>query len=214
MLLASSALPKALQRLGKEPVAWLFQQCANVWGYERYPQDHWHELQVFAVDGALFRTQETLQLRDNFGPGNTYSERQTPYPVLRLVALMNVRSHVLANAAISLYRRGEIPLAAEFIEAIPAHSVTLLDKGFVSADLLLKFQNGAANPHWRIPERKVWYPQNCCVTAIGLPSPDARLASGSIEKLSITATLAGLSGELRNPGQREDGIHFASCAAL
>ncbi|MCF4972765.1 IS4 family transposase, partial [Pseudomonas lactis] len=154
VLLANSALSKARQRLGKEPASWLFQQCANVWGYERYPKDHWHELQVFAVDGALFRTQETPQLRDHFGAGNTSSERQTPYPVLRLVALMNVRSHVLANAAISPYRRGEIPLAAEFVEAIPAHSVTLLDKGFFSADLLLNIQNGAANRHWLIPERK------------------------------------------------------------
>lgn len=154
VLLANSALSKARQRLGKKPVEWLFQQCANVWGYERYPQDHWHELQVFAVDGALFRTQETPQLRDHFGSGNTSSERQTPYPVLRLVALMNVRSHVLANAAISPYRRGEIPLAAEFVEAIPAQSVTLLDKGFFSADLLLSIQNGATNRHWLIPERK------------------------------------------------------------
>ena len=67
---------------------------------------------------------------------------------------MNVRSRVLANAAISPYRRGEIPLASEFVAAIPVHSVTLLDKGFFSADLLLSIQNGASNRYWLIPERK------------------------------------------------------------
>lgn len=56
--------------------------------------------------------------------------------VLWLVALMNARSHIIANAAISPYRKGETPLAKEFVEAIPDHSVTLLDKGFFSADLL------------------------------------------------------------------------------
>lgn len=154
VLLAKSGLSQARQRLGKQPVEWLFQRCANVWGYERYPQDDWHGLQVFAVDGALFRTPETPDLRAHFGSGNTSSDRQTPYPVLRLVALMNTRSHVIANAAISPYRKGEIPLAKDFVETIPNDSVTLLDKGFFSADLLLSIQSIERNRHWMIPQRK------------------------------------------------------------
>lgn len=53
---------------------------------------------------------------------------------------MNVRSHVIANAAISPYRKGEIPLASEFIHSLPDNSVTLLDKSFFGADLLLRIQ--------------------------------------------------------------------------
>lgn len=147
VLLADSALSQARQRLGKQPVEWLFKQCAGVWGRERYPRDQWQGLQVFAIDGALFRTQETPELRTHFGSGNTATDRQTPYPVLRLVTLMNVRSHVLANAAISPYRKGEIPLASEFIASLADDSVTLLDKGFFSADLLLRIQDGGANRH-------------------------------------------------------------------
>lgn len=41
--------------------------------------------------------------------------------------MMNVRSHVIADAAISPYRRGEIPLAMPFIDSLPDNSVTLLD---------------------------------------------------------------------------------------
>jgi hypothetical protein len=67
---------------------------------------------------------------------------------------MNARSHVIANAAISPYRKGEIPLARDFVDAIPGNSVTLLDKGFFSADLLLSIQNAPKNRHWMIPERK------------------------------------------------------------
>ena len=62
--------------------------------------------------------------------------------MLRLVTLMNVRSHVIVNAAISPYCRGEIPLASEFIHSLSDNSVTLLDKGFFSADLLLRIQAG------------------------------------------------------------------------
>ena len=53
----------------------------------------------------------------------------------------------MANAAISPYRKGEIPLASEFIASLADDSVTLLDKGFFSADLLLRIQDGGANRH-------------------------------------------------------------------
>ncbi|EGQ8176590.1 IS4-like element ISVvu3 family transposase, partial [Vibrio vulnificus] len=108
----------------------------------------------FAIDGALFRTADTSELREHFGSGNTSSERQTPHPVLRVVTMMNVRSHVIVDAAISPYRRGEIPLAMPFIDSLPNNSVTLLDKGFYGADLLLSLQNSGSNRHWLLPAKK------------------------------------------------------------
>ena len=61
---------------------------------------------VFAVDGALLRTPDSPELREHFGSGNTRTERQTPFPMMRLVALMNVRSHVI----LSPYRGSEMRL--------------------------------------------------------------------------------------------------------
>ena len=153
-LLAKSGVSKARQRLGDEPLQHLFSQSAKTWGQERLPADDWQGLQVFAIDGALFRTPETPELREHFGSGNTSTERQTPHPMLRLVALMNVRSHVVMQAAISPYRRGEIRLAEPFLRTLPDHSITLLDKGFWGADLLLSLQASGQHRHWLIPERK------------------------------------------------------------
>ena len=154
VLLAKSGISKARERLGEQPMAWLFQQCAASWGAERYPDDSWHGLQVFAVDGALFRTQDTESLRAHFGSGNTASDRQTPFPMLRLVAVMNARSHVILDAVISPYRRGEIRLAEQFHQRIPEHSITLLDKAFWGADLLLSLHNSGEDKHWLIPARQ------------------------------------------------------------
>lgn len=153
-LLAKSGISKARERLGEQPMAWLFQQCAAHWGVERYPDDSWHGLQVFAVDGALLRTQDNESLRAHFGSGNTTSDRQTPFPMLRLVAVMNARSHVILDAVISPYRSGEIRLAEHFYQRIPSHSVTLLDKGFWGADLLLSLHNSGKEKHWLIPARQ------------------------------------------------------------
>jgi len=150
---ARSGISQARARLGADPVEDLFRKCGQHWGAERYPDDDWQGLQVLAVDGALLRTADTPELRAHFGSGNTGTERQTPYPLMRLVALMNVRSHIMLDARLSPYRRGEMCLAEDFIENIPDRSVTLLDKGFWGADLLLSLAGNGTERHWLTPSR-------------------------------------------------------------
>jgi hypothetical protein len=153
-LLARGGVTEARKRLGADPVEWLFRKTGTQWGAERYDDNAWHDLQVFAVDGALLRTPDTPELRDHFGSGNTPSDRQTPFPMLRLVALMNVRSHVILDAQLSPYRRSEMRLADEFLQQIPDHSVTLFDKGFWGAELLSSLSSAGTNRHWLIPAKK------------------------------------------------------------
>lgn len=85
---------------------------------ERYDGDTWHDLQEFAVDGSLLRTADTPELRDHFGSGHPRTDRQTPLPILRPVALMNVRSHLILVAQLGPYRRSEMRLVDEFLQQI------------------------------------------------------------------------------------------------
>ena len=103
-LLARSGVTEARKCLGADPVEWLFRKTGNQWASERYDDDSWQGLQVFAVDAALMRTPDTPELRNHFGSGNTSTDRQTPFPMLRLVALMNVRSHLILDAQLSPFR--------------------------------------------------------------------------------------------------------------
>lgn len=153
-LLARSGVTEARKRLGADPVESLFRQTGKQWGRERYEGDDWNGLQVFAVDGALLRTPDSPELREHFGSGNTGIERQTPFPMLRLVALMNVRSHVILDAQLSPYRGSEMRLAETFVDQILDNSITLFDKGFWGADLLLSIADGGNNRHWLTPARK------------------------------------------------------------
>ncbi|MCS2161356.1 IS4 family transposase [Scandinavium sp. H11S7] len=144
----------ARQRLGAAPVEWLFRQTAQTWGAERYHKDDWRGLQLFAVDGAQFRTPDEPELREYYGSANTATERQSAYPVMRLVALMNLGSHVLLDAVTAPYRRSEILLAQSMTASIPDNSVTLFDKLFYSADLLVTLNQQGNNRHWLLPARK------------------------------------------------------------
>ena len=152
-LIAKSGISAARQRLGADPLQWLFQRTGKHWANERFEGDDWQGLQVFAVDGVLFRTPDTPDLREHFGSGNTSTQRQTPYPMLRCVALMNTHSHVVMDAQVSPYRRGEIPLAETMLAKIPDHSITLFDKGFWSANLMHSLMDKGCDRHWLIPAR-------------------------------------------------------------
>lgn len=152
-LLAKSGVSAARKRLGADPVEDLFRKTGRHWGRERYSGDEWQGLQVFAVDGALLRTADTPELREHFGSGNTNNSRQTPYPLLRLVALMNVRSHVLVDAQVSPYRSGEMPMANAFLDQIPDNSITLFDKAFWGAAFMLNLSSNGSQRHWLTPAR-------------------------------------------------------------
>ena len=66
----------------------------------------------------------------------------------------NDLTYIMIDTQISPFRRGEIPLAEHFLESIPNDSVTLFDKGFWSANLMLNLNEAGRERHWLIPERK------------------------------------------------------------
>ena len=152
-LLAKSGVSEARKRLGAAPVAELFRTTGQHWGTESYDEEGWQGLQVFAVDGSLLRTPESQELREHFGSGNTGTKRQTPFPMLRLVALMNVHTHVIIDAEISPYRSSEMHMATNFMDKIPDRSITLFDKAYWGADFLWSLANQGHERHWLIPAK-------------------------------------------------------------
>ncbi len=68
--------------------------------------------------------------------------------------LDDVRSHVILNAQHSPYRGSEMRLAETFLGEISDHSITLFDKGFWGADLLLSVANEGSNRQLFTPARK------------------------------------------------------------
>lgn len=98
-LMAKSGVSQARQRLGSHPMQWLFKRTGQHWANERFNQDDWQGLQAFAIDGVIFRTADTPELQEHFGGDSNATIKQSPYPLLRCVALMNTHSHIILKVS-------------------------------------------------------------------------------------------------------------------
>ena len=92
--LAASSIAQARERLSDKPLEELFHLTAHHWTHQEDKDDLWCGLHVFAVDGTLFRTPDTSELASHFEYIKHRPDRHTEYPMVRLCALMSLRSQV------------------------------------------------------------------------------------------------------------------------
>ena len=130
----SSALVKARDRLGVEPMRRLFERSAAAW-IESLPGTYFAGRRLFAMDGSTLKLADTEENRMHFGlPGA--SRGRAAYPQLRMVNLRDAASRISLAARFGPYRCGEVELARSLADRVPAGSLVLLDRGLMSYDLL------------------------------------------------------------------------------
>lgn len=130
----SSALVKARDRLGVEPMKRLFERSAAAW-IESLPGTYFAGRRLFAMDGSTLKLADTDRNRMHFGlPGA--SRGRAGYPQLRMVNLRDVASRISLASRFGPYRCGEVQLARSLVDHVPAGSLVLLDRGLMSYDLL------------------------------------------------------------------------------
>jgi hypothetical protein len=101
------------------------------------------------VDGSVLRIADTPENESAIGRPRT-GRGCAAYPQLRLVALMALRTHLLAGLALGPFNTGEVTLAESLWDRIPDHTLTILDRGFLSYGLLYRLQTQGALRHWMI----------------------------------------------------------------
>lgn len=151
--IANSALTQARQRLGQEPLAQLFGLCASAWDERHQRGRSWRGLARYAIDGSTLRTPDTTGNRQHFGAQEYASGVVASYPQLRMLTLTSLTTHLLRDAVFGEYGKNEMRYAKELIGSIPEHSLTVLDKGFLSAEILLQVQQTGIERHWLIPAK-------------------------------------------------------------
>lgn len=147
--LAASSIAQARQRLTDAPLSELFHLTAHHWTQKEDADDLWYGLRLFAVDGTLFRTPDTPESADHFEYIKHRPDRHTEYPMVRLCALMSLRSRLIHDVTFGPANTGEVTYAKQ-LKAVP-QSLTLFDRCYLSAELLINWQQKQDDAHWLVP---------------------------------------------------------------
>ncbi|WP_432399622.1 IS4 family transposase [Pantoea allii] len=149
---ARSAVVQRRKTLGEDAVRELFDITQRYW-HEQAAHPQWHGLNLFALDGVVWRTADTPENNEAFSkPDNQYGVQG--YPQVRMVCLMELSSHLIKASAFDTESVNEMRLAARVTGNVPDNSLTLFDKGFYSLGLLHHWHQAGENRHWLLPLKK------------------------------------------------------------
>jgi len=152
--ISGSAVAQARARLGAEPMEWLFETCALHWAHKSADADRWNGLALYGVDGTTLRIPDSPENREDFGVPGGGPRGQAAYPQARLVALMALRSHLIAATSFGPFKIGEVTYARALWSELPDRSLCILDRGFFAADVLLPLSGSGSSRHWLIRSKK------------------------------------------------------------
>ncbi|WP_217541753.1 IS4 family transposase [Vibrio metschnikovii] len=149
--IAPSAIPQARKRLTAEPLKALFTMTAQHWTQSEDSEDKWFGLRLFSVDGTQFRTHDTEALAEHYQYVKHSKNRHTEYPIVRLCALCSLRSRLLHDVAFGPSSTGEVSYAKQLILSTMPNSLTIFDRCYLSAELMINWQRQHGSSHWMTP---------------------------------------------------------------
>lgn len=151
---ASSALSQARARLGPEPMEWLFLRSAEEWANRNADADRWRGLALYGVDGTTLRLPDSPENRAHFGGQDSgrheggRDERQSGYPLMKLVVVMALRSHVIGAAVFGPFRTDERTYAESLWQTVPDYSLVLVDRHHLQASVLVPLMEIGTERNW------------------------------------------------------------------
>lgn len=146
---AASTVADARARLGAAPIEWLFLRSGSQWAHESADRHRWRGLALYGADGSTLRVPDSDINRAHFGGQKAGAGRgESGYPMVKIVALMALRSHLIASANFGPYGVDERTYAHSVWSAIPDNSLTLVDRAYLQANILVPLMSDGANRHW------------------------------------------------------------------
>ncbi|SDR61162.1 transposase, IS4 family [Paraburkholderia tuberum] len=150
---SKSAIGQARQRTDAAPLAWLFHESARNWVAQDQAKYLFKGFALFAMDGTTLQTADSAANRKHFGASAATHDRVGSYPQLRAVTLTTIATRLVRDASFGPYDINEMIWARELIPRVPDNSITVFDKGFLSAQLLCNLVSGGENRHFIIPAK-------------------------------------------------------------
>ena len=99
--------------------------------------------------GPIQRIADSDDNREYFGSPTAGALRGAgAYPQVRIVALMALRSHMMVDVQFGPYTNSELFYARRLWPSVPDRSLTILDRGFLAAGVLIPLAATGVDRHW------------------------------------------------------------------
>ena len=148
-----SAVTQARQRLGEEPLAWLFSTSARHWHAQDAQATDFHGLQLLAMDGTSLKLADSAENRAHFDSPHFAKGALASYPHARVVTLSVLRTQLVLAADFGAYSQGEMAFALKLLDTVPDYSLTVFDRGFLAAELLHALCTKGKERHFLVPAK-------------------------------------------------------------
>ncbi|MCU0781315.1 MAG: IS4 family transposase [Akkermansiaceae bacterium] len=126
---AKSAFSFARTKLGSEAMRMIHRELARPLADQRLRGSYWKGFHLVAIDGSTLALQDTKANAKAFGrPGN--QKGKGAWPMVRFVALAEVGTHMVFEAALAGYRSSEITLAGKLVGCLRPGMLCLADRLF------------------------------------------------------------------------------------
>jgi len=155
---ASSAVAQARDRLGDEPLRWLFDRCSEKWGHESARENAWHGLALYGLDGTTVRVPDSSENRQHFGALSS-GRGVGGYPLARIVTLMALRTHLVAAMRLGPCRVAEAALAKPLWAQVPDNALVIGDRLFFDISLLVPLAAHGVKRHWLVRAKSTLNPR-------------------------------------------------------
>jgi hypothetical protein len=146
----ASAISQARTRLGSAVMAALFNRvCVPAAG--RATVGAWYQQwRVMAIDGTVIDVQDTDVNAARFGYYNEGGAKQSAFPQVRIVSLVECGTHASVAAEFDRVKTAERVLTDRLAYAFTEDMIVLADRGFYSYQLFTKAAENGAQLLWRI----------------------------------------------------------------
>src|SRR5260221_1277550 len=126
-----SSLCEARQRLGVEPVRWVFHQVVRPLATPDTPGAFYRSFRLVGCDGVVLDAPDSPANAAAFGRA-TGSRGDGAFPQVRKVSLIQLGTHVEFAFAAGGWQDSEQALAEQVFDQVPADAFLLEDRGFFS----------------------------------------------------------------------------------
>ncbi len=147
-----SGISQARTRLGEAPLRELFTRVVHPVATPATPGAFYRQWRTVGLDGTTLDVADTRANDQAFGRPHASQgvHRQSAYPQVRLVGLVETGTHVVFAAALGPYATSEITLATDVLPALVPGMLCLADRLFPSFDLWQAAAATGAQLLWRI----------------------------------------------------------------